>query len=169
MCFGSAPTHCTDLVHYRDHELKSAVQCSGLSSCSQSVVVLKNVHVHSAEHHFMYRVFTSVFGHHGGAETLRLLEGDGQCGATAHAQTDHRWGLWGTCAGARTDVNKHDKFVNTVNEQNEEISFKSVEMLSCSSYPRFLHSLLFPQLFCYCQTENLSRHPPAVLLAFIIW
>lgn len=43
-----------------------------------------------------YVFSTSVFGHHGGVETLWLLEGDGQRGATAHAQTDHRRGLRGT-------------------------------------------------------------------------
>lgn len=41
-------------------------------------------------------IHTSVLGHHGGVQTLRLLEGDGQRGATAHAQTDHRRGLRGT-------------------------------------------------------------------------
>lgn len=68
--------------------------------------------------------FTSVFGHHGGVETLRLLESDGQCGATAHAQTDHRRGLWATCAGKQRRVNKHDE-VNVINEQNGDMSGKS--------------------------------------------
>lgn len=54
-------------------------------------------------------ISTSVFGHHGGVETLRLLEGDSQRGATAHAQTDHRRGLRGTWAGAQRGVSVYVK------------------------------------------------------------
>lgn len=56
-------------------------------------------------------VCTSVFGHNGGVETLRLLEGDRQRGATAHAQTDHRRGLRGTWAGAQRGVSRYVKYM----------------------------------------------------------
>lgn len=57
---------------------------------------------------FLFSYCTSVFGHHSGVETLRLLESDGQRGATAHAQTHHRRGLRGTWARAKRLINTND-------------------------------------------------------------
>lgn len=45
---------------------------------------------------------TFVLGDDGGVEDLRLLEGDGQRGAAAHAQTDRRGSLGGACAKHKT-------------------------------------------------------------------
>lgn len=60
------------------------------------------------EHLWRPSLRTSVFAHNCGVETLWLLEGDSQRGATADAQTHHGRGLWGACAGGKFVVSTKD-------------------------------------------------------------